>query len=100
MKFLDLTYTSADLLNLLDWGIEGKHYVKTETAGIIDFPSGVTAVTSGYNMNSGWEFGNQLASYIWKGDSPDVYKQLDEFNKTAQMSPAIGFWFDNTSVKK
>lgn len=99
MKFLDLTYTSTDINNLLSWGIEGKHYVQTSTKGVIDYPSGVTATTSGYNMNMGWEFGNQLSTYVWNGDSPDLYKQLDAFNKSAKISKGCGFFFDSSSVK-
>ncbi len=99
MKFLNLTYTSPEINNLLSWGIEGTHYVQTDTKGIIDYPSGVTATTSGYNMNMGWEFGNQLSTYIWNGDSPDLYTQLDAFNKSAKISGACGFLFDSSSVK-
>lgn len=29
MKFLNLTYTDADVINLLIYGIEGRDYVKT-----------------------------------------------------------------------
>jgi putative aldouronate transport system substrate-binding protein len=99
MKFLNLTYTSTDINNLLSWGIEGKHYVKTDVEGVIDYPQGVTATTSGYNMNMGWEFGNQLCTYVWQGDSPDLYKRLDEFNKSAKISKATGFIFDSSEVK-
>jgi putative aldouronate transport system substrate-binding protein len=99
MKFLNLTYTSTAINNLLSWGIEGKHYVHTSTKGVIDYPSGVTATTSGYNMNMGWEFGNQLSTYVWKGDSPDLYTKLAAFNKSAKVSKACGFIFDNSSVK-
>lgn len=99
MKFLNLTYTSPEINNLLSWGIEGKHYVQTDTKGVIDYPTGVTATTSGYNMNMGWEFGNQLSTYIWKGDSADLYTQLDAFNKSAIVSKACGFLFDSSSVK-
>jgi putative aldouronate transport system substrate-binding protein len=99
MKFLDLTYSSTAINNLLSWGIEGKHYVQTDTKGVINYPSGVTATTSGYNMNMGWEFGNQLCTYVWKGDNADLYTKLDAFNKSATVSKACGFIFDSSSVK-
>lgn len=33
-----------------------------------------------------------------KGDEPDVWEQLGEFNKNAQSSPAKGFVWDNSGV--
>lgn len=98
MQFLNLMYTDKDIINLLDWGIEGKHYIKTAD-GHIDFPQGVDAKSSGYNLNLGWIFGNQFLSHIWAGDSLDLWKQIDDFNKTAEKSKALGFTFDGSNVK-
>ncbi|RCX09921.1 putative aldouronate transport system substrate-binding protein [Anaerobacterium chartisolvens] len=98
MDFLNLMYTDSRIINLLDWGIEGKHYVK-QPDGTIDYPPGVNAYNTGYGMNSGFIFGNQLLSYVWKGDPVDLWKQVDEFNKTAIKSKAFGFQFDSTPVR-
>ena len=98
VELLNLLYSDKDLVNLIDWGIEGKHYVKTDT-GVIDYPQGVDANTTGYALNSGFQFGNQFLSYIWKGDSPDLWKEMDSFNKDAKASKALGFLFDSSSVK-
>jgi putative aldouronate transport system substrate-binding protein len=98
MMFLNLLYTDKKLLNLLDWGIEGKHYVK-KSDNIIDYPPGVDAATVGYNLNQPWMFGNQLNSYIWSTESPDIWDQYKTFNTTAQKSLATGFVFNPESVK-
>lgn len=98
MQFLNLMYSDKDIHNLFSWGIEGKHYVKS-TDGTIDYPSGVNAGNTGYSLNSGFEFGNQALSYVWKGDSPDLWKQMDQFNKSAKKSVALGFKFDTSNVK-
>lgn len=98
MEFLNLMYGDKEIINLFCWGIEGKHYVKTAD-GRIDFPKGVDAATSGYNMNLGWEFGNQLASYVFKPDSPTLWADLATFNKRALRSKALGFMFDSSDVK-
>lgn len=98
VQFLNLMYSDPAVINLFDWGIEGKHYVKTAD-GHIDYPAGVDATNTGYGTAMGWLFGNQLLSYIWKGDSLTLYKDLDAFNKTALKSKALGFTFDNSSVK-
>lgn len=98
MQFLNLMYTDKDIVNLLDWGIEGTHYVK-EADGSINYPNGVDAKTTGYGLNEGFQFGNQLLSYIWKGDSLDLWRQMDEFNKSAVKSKALGFTFNPSKVK-
>jgi putative aldouronate transport system substrate-binding protein len=98
MQFLNLMYSDKDIVNLLDWGIEGKHYVKVKD-NIIGYPPGVDAKTTGYGLNRGWMFGNQFLSHVWQGNPPDLWKQLDRFNKTAIKSKALGFAYDPTAVK-
>lgn len=99
MQFLNLMYSDKQIINLFDWGIEGKHYVKTATDNVIKYPDGVDATNSGYNLNMGWLFGNQFLSHTFEGDDPDIWNKLDEFNKSAIKSKALGFTFDTTSVK-
>lgn len=97
MQLLNLLYTDADLMNLFCWGIEGKHYVVTEE-GTIDFPEGVTAENSGYNLNFNWIFPNQYLAYVWKGDDLDLAQQTVEFNHSGVRSKAYGFSFDESNV--
>lgn len=98
MMLMNMLYTDKDLINLLDWGIEGKHYVKVSD-NMIDFPAGVDAKNSGYYLGLSWVFGNQFLSYVFKGDDPDIWKKMDEFNKSAKKSRALGFNFNVESVK-
>jgi putative aldouronate transport system substrate-binding protein len=98
MAFLNLMYADKDIINLFDWGIEGKHYVKKSDT-VIDYPEGINASNSGYNLNMGWLFGNQFLSYVFNGDDPNLWKNLDEFNKSAKKSKALGFIFDVTPIK-
>lgn len=98
MEFLNLMYTDKELVNILDWGIEGTHYV-VKSDNVIDYPDGVDAQNSGYNLNYGWLFGNQFLSYVWNGTDPDIWKKVEEFNKSAYKSQALGFSFDPTPVK-
>ena len=99
MKFLNLMYSNSDIINLIDYGIEGKDYVKVSGSdNVIDFPSGVTAANSAYNLSMGFEFGNQLLSYVWNGNPPDLWSQMKSFNKEATKSKALGFVFDSTKV--
>ncbi|KQX45936.1 ABC transporter substrate-binding protein [Paenibacillus sp. Root444D2] len=99
VQFLNLMYTDKDIVNLFDWGIEGKHYVKINgQQNMIKYPDGVNPENVGYS-GSGWMHGNQLLSYVFEGDDPEVYKKLADFNKTALKSKALGFSFNAESVK-
>ena len=99
LEFLNLMYTDRDIINLFDWGIEGKHYVKVEGQdNMIKYPDGVTGDNVGY-AGYGWMHGNQFLSYVFEGDDPDVYKQQAEFNRNAVKSKALGFTFNAEPVK-
>ncbi|UQZ85640.1 Bacterial extracellular solute-binding protein [Paenibacillus konkukensis] len=98
VQFLNLMYSDKDIVNLLDWGIEGKHYAKGSD-GLIDYPQGVDKSNTGWGLNMGWMFGNQFLAYVWKGDSPDLWKKTEEFNRSAMKSKALGFTFDASPVK-
>lgn len=98
MKFLNEMYTNADVVNLLDWGIEGVHYVVCAD-GTVDFPDGVDADTTSYGLNMDWYFGNQFLSRIWgEGRDTTIYERLEYNNKNAQFTPVMGFSYDSTPV--
>lgn len=98
MMLLNLMFSDRDIVNLLAWGIEGRDYVKM-SENMIEYPQGVDAANVPYGLNQGWLFGDQFKSYVFKGDSEDIYQQMDKFNKEAFKSPALGFSFDSTAVK-
>ena len=98
MELLNLLYTDETLINLIDYGIEGTHYVVNEDS-TISFPEGVTAENSQYNLSMAWQFGNQYLSHVWEGNEPDIYDQLKKFNDESNKSAALGFVFNNESVK-
>ncbi|RXZ76582.1 extracellular solute-binding protein [Paenibacillaceae bacterium] len=98
MMFLNLLNSDKDLVNLIDWGIEGKHYVKVSD-NQIDFPPGINAANSGYNLRQGWMFGNQLLSYTWITDNPELWVEMDKFNKESKKSAALGFTYNPAPVK-
>lgn len=98
MMLLNMMYTDKDFINLLDYGIEGQHYVKVSD-NVIDYPQGVDATNSGYNLQMGWMFGNQSLSHIWNGDDPELWNQLADFNRDAKKSRALGFTFNSDAVK-
>ena len=100
MQFLNLMYSDPVVANLITYGIEGKHYEFVDKEnGIINFPEGVTADTSGYSTSEGWRKGNQFITYVWEGDPVDIWEQMKNFNHSAAKSTAYGFRFDSTPVQ-
>lgn len=98
MQMLNLMYTNSEISNLLINGIEGRHWqFADEENGIITYADGVDASTTDYPV-VGWSWPNEQITYVWEGDDPDVWNQLNAFNASAVSSPAKGFVWDNSSV--
>lgn len=98
MQILNWMYTDFDASNICLYGVEGVHWeIKDKDKGLVGYPEGVTAANSGYPQLT-WGWLNQLNSYVWENDIPDIWKQMDNFNKTADNSPAKGFMFDSAPV--
>lgn len=93
MQFLNLLYTDSDLINLLNYGVEGKNWVLDQEGFATDGPD-----TAGYSDKTAWKSGNAMLSAVWKGDSPTLYTDLMEWNKDAVKSKAMGFSFDSSNV--
>lgn len=99
MEFLNFAYTNSDFMNLINWGIEGEHYVFANDAKtVIKFPEGMDATNAPYNLNIGWELPNQFIAYVWEGNDEDIWQQYMDFNDSAQKSKAFGFIYDSSEV--
>ncbi|WP_028973693.1 ABC transporter substrate-binding protein [Spirochaeta cellobiosiphila] len=98
MEVLELMYNNSDIANLLINGLEGVHWKFTDKEqGIIDYADGINASNTGYSV-VGWAWPNEQITYVWKGDDPEVWNKLGEFNKSAHSSPAKGFVWNNEKV--
>ena len=99
LKFLDLTYTDEDVINLLIYGIEGRDYVFNED-GSVSYPEGQDAATVPYTAQlSCGTLGNFFKMYQM-GVANDASLEWElEQNKSAKTSPAMGFTFDSSNVK-
>ena len=98
VKFLNLMYSDPDVVTLLTWGIEGKHYVINEN-GNATYPEGVDLTTCGWSINQGYMMGNQFLTPVWVGDDTDLWVRMKADNDGAKKSLALGFNFDSSSVK-
>lgn len=94
-------FTNKELSNLLAWGIEGEDYVivdENSGSGVIAYPEGKDASTVGYSQFCKFGFPNNFNQYVMEGTDPDLWANMDEFNRSSEVSMALGFSFDVTPV--
>lgn len=94
MLLLNLLYTDPELMNLLSYGIEGIHYVRTSD-GHITFPKGKK---TNVFMENSWEMPNQFITYIWEGNPLTLWEDIQKFNEEAIQGCDFGFNFDSSKV--
>jgi putative aldouronate transport system substrate-binding protein len=93
MMFINLLHTDVYLNNLMNYGIEGKHYMKVNEHMIRP-----TENTQNYNPGSNWMFGNQFLNYVWDSENPEKWNSFRQFNQDAKISPGLGFVFNGDAV--
>lgn len=99
MKFLNLCYTDADVINLIIYGLEGRDYVKNDD-GTVSYPEGEDSTTVPYTAQlSCGTFGNFFLMYPMEGTDPASLEWELEQNKSAKTSPAMGFTYDASKMK-
>jgi putative aldouronate transport system substrate-binding protein len=94
MMFLELINSDKDLYNLLCNGIEGIHYKK-----VADNVIEKVKDNNGYNPVTDWMFGNQFNAYYTSPEAVGIWEKTIELNKTAQVSPLLGFTFNPDPIK-
>ncbi|NLI20003.1 MAG: ABC transporter substrate-binding protein [Clostridiales bacterium] len=99
LKFINLTFTDPQIVNLIIYGLEGRDYVLSQD-GFMSYPEGQEAASVPYTAQlSCGTLGNFFIMYPMAGTNTDSLAWELEQNKTAKTSVAMGFTFDNSSVK-
>ncbi len=94
VRFLNLVWSDSTVSNLIQWGIEGKHYVVLDQEmGLIGFPEGVEASTSGY-YNSLGLWGDARNSYIWSENNSRELNQAYTEEAMANATQGVGFVYN------
>ncbi|GGG57977.1 ABC transporter substrate-binding protein [Paenibacillus radicis (ex Gao et al. 2016)] len=93
LMFLNLLNTDKELLNLVSYGIEGKHYTRISNDMI------KMNENSSYNPNITWVFGNTFLADMQEGQDAAVREQTLKENNEAKSSPILGFTFDPEPVQ-
>ena len=98
MRFLNLMYTDARIVNLFQWGIEGEDYeVIDRDKGIIRLPEGETEENAAY-FNMLGIYGNQKLAYRLVTDASAEEKQAYSDMAEPVGWEYEGFNFDSSSV--
>jgi putative aldouronate transport system substrate-binding protein len=93
MKFINLLNTDVYLRNLIGYGIEGIHYKKIGKNTIKLLPK-----AKDYSQFQ-FTLGNMFITYLLANDPPNKWELYKKWNKSAVVSPLVGFSFDSDPVK-
>lgn len=99
LKFLNLTFTDKDVVNLIIYGLEGRDYVWNDD-GTVRYPDNQDSTTVPYTAQlSCGTLGNFFIMHPMQGTDPASLDWELEQNKNAKTSVAMGFTFDSSPVK-
>lgn len=95
VRILEIMHTDSEIMNLLCWGIEGKHYDKINDCQI-KFKQ-----NSGYSGIPTFYLGSMANAYILDTQPKTTIEDTKNFNDLAVVSPVMGFnpILDNISVE-
>ena len=94
MMFLNLLNSDSYLRNLINYGIEGTHYIKKDATHIEITQAG----KNNYSVPA-FSLGNVFLTYLPVGTPTDKWKKFEAFNKSSKNAPTLGFEFDQEPVK-
>mgnify|MGYP002510419006 FL=1 len=97
MELINWIYETKEANDLLNWGVEGVHWVEQED-GTANFPEGVTMQSCGYHQNMGFILPNQFNSHVWAGNDSDIFEQYAQVDESAIRSLGFGCTTDLRSV--
>lgn len=92
MALLELVNTDKELLNLMQFGIEGKHYEKVAD-NTIRFIN-----REAYGIDA-YKFANALGGYLVEGQPEDYCEQVIKLNEESQKPPFLGFTVNTDDFK-
>ncbi|WP_235941316.1 ABC transporter substrate-binding protein [Paenibacillus puerhi] len=94
MQIINLLHKDPVFNNLINFGIEGKHYVKVSDKIIKNGPE-----AEQYNPGAQWQLGNQFLNFLKENEDPKKWELYKSFNDKGVASPSFGFAFNSQPVK-
>ena len=92
VAFLAYLNTSTELMNLLTFGIEGRHYNINADGKVERIPD------SGFAQQSGWRVGNTFMLTLEASQSDDFVETTMAYNNSAKTAPLSGFSPDLSNI--
>jgi putative aldouronate transport system substrate-binding protein len=100
VKFIEEMNKNVDLVNLLEYGIEGKHWVWVDKANkVIGYPEGVDANNVGYVIAGHGSFGDKRLVYLTTPEDIGVLDKDAADAAQAIVSPILGFVPDLSPIQ-
>jgi putative aldouronate transport system substrate-binding protein len=96
MDFLNFLYVNAEVANLLQNGIEGKHYSKVSD-NVIKYADGVNPSSPGYGRLF-TQFGDTVQQFQFEPATESFHEDLKAFAAEAQESKTLGYVFNTENV--
>jgi putative aldouronate transport system substrate-binding protein len=93
VQLIELLNTDKYLYNLICYGIEGTHYVKTGENRISRVEN------NGYQPSINWALGNTFLAYLLPGQPDDLNEQTKKLNDTGKPKFLSGWTFNDEKVK-
>ncbi len=90
VKFINLMYTDAEIMNLLTWGVEGTDYEIED--GQVKQPE------NGYYYEADFLIGNNTLLTPLYGNGADFYDRVKQTVDAAKCSPYLGFTLDTADL--
>ncbi len=92
IKLLELVNTDEGVLNLMQYGIEGKHYEKINDTYIKQ------TNRDAYFLNA-WKFGNTLEGYLLEGTPENYVEETKKLNDESEKPIFLGYNVDTDPIK-
>ena len=97
MEFINLMFTDKELINTVVFGIKDKHYIPVGE-NQFKYPEGFQGNSNDDYYFPEYTLGNRFLLRIHESLPEDKWEQYEEFNASAEISPALGFCFDTAPV--
>lgn len=98
MKFLNLLYSDADVVNLMAYGVKGEHYVEKED-GWIAYPDGVDASNSKYPGDQTYMYGNAFLLADHETYTTQSAEEGKAYDAGAYITNCMGFNYSSDEIK-
>lgn len=98
MKFLNLLYSDADVVNLMAYGVKGEHYVEKED-GWIGYPEGVDASNSKYPGDQTYMYGNVFLLANHETYTTQTVEEGMKYDEGAFLTNCMGFNYSSDRIK-